>query len=185
MPDKVDAAMETFVKNFEEKYGKLDKWVKTARKHGGKHGELVKFLKTEHGMTHGYANYLALQALKDDTQQAVVDADPVAAIYAGPKAGLLPLHKAVEAAVNKLGSDVEFSPKKAYISLRRKKQFGCIMPASTSRVELGLVLKGVEPGGRLEASTNEMFTHRIKVETAKDVDKELTGWLKKAYDAAG
>jgi hypothetical protein len=180
-----DKPEDNFVKNFEEKYGPLDKWIKLARKHGGKHGEILKFLKTEHEMTHGYANLVALRALQDDTQQAKVEADPLAFIYGGPKAALLPLHEKVAEAVKKLGSDVEFAPKKAYISLRRKKQFGCIMPATNTRLDVGLVLKGIQPGGRLEQSNNEMFTHRIKVETAKDVDKELKDWLKKAYEAAG
>lgn len=184
MADKLEQTQQNFIDNFEAKYGKLEKWVKIARKGGSKHGEMVKYLKAEHGLTHGYANMVALQALKGEAGKDEKTGDPIEAMYSGPKAALRPIHEAVAAAVKKLGTDVEFSPKKGYVSLRRNKQFGCIMPATATRVDVGLILKGVKPAGRLEASTNEMFTHRVKVSSVKEVDKELAGWLKQAYESA-
>jgi hypothetical protein len=40
--------------------------------------------------------------------------------------------------------------------------------------------------GRLEASGsfNAMCTHRVRVASLKEVDAELVGWLKQAYDKA-
>lgn len=184
MADKLEQTQQNFINNFEAKYGKLEKWVKIARKGGNKHSEMVKYLKTEHSLTHGYANMVALQALKAETGKDEKAGDPIDAMYAGPKAALRPIHEAVATAVRKLGTDVEFSPKKGYVSLRRNKQFGCIMPTTATRVDVGLILKGMKPAGRLEASTNEMFTHRVKVSSVKEVDKELIGWLKQAYDNA-
>jgi hypothetical protein len=72
------------------------------------------------------------------------------------------------------------------VSLRRSKQFGLIQPSTATRVDLGLNLKGVPPKGRLEASGsfNAMCTHRVRLEGLKDVDKEVDGWLKKAYEMA-
>ena len=69
---------------------------------------------------------------------------------------------------------------------RRSKQFGLVQPSTATRVDVGLNLKGTAPKGRLEASGsfNSMCTHRVRVETAKDVDAELLGWLRKAYDNA-
>jgi len=54
-----------------------------------------------------------------------------------------------------------------------------------SRVDVGLVLKGVPAAGRLEdsGSFNAMCTHRVKVGSVKEVDRELLGWLRRAYDA--
>ena len=51
------------------------------------------------------------------------------------------------------------------MSLRRSKQFGLIQPTTATRVDVGLVLKGVAPAGRLEASGsfNAMVTHRVRV----------------------
>ena len=52
MADKVADAMQTMVRNLEEKTGKkLVEWTAIAKKSGfAKHGEIVKFLKTEHGL---------------------------------------------------------------------------------------------------------------------------------------
>ena len=46
-------------------------------------------------------------------------------------------------------------------------------------------MKGVAPGGRLEASGsfNAMVSHRVRVSKLSEVDAELLGWLKKAYEA--
>ena len=70
--------------------------------------------------------------------------------------------------------------------MRRRKQFAILQPAST-RVDVGLVLKDVPVSGRLEAGAtfNAMFTHRVRVEAADDVDPQLEGWLHQAYDGAG
>ena len=59
-----------------------------------------------------------------------------------------------------------------------------IQPSTATRVDLGLILKGVEPQGRLEVSGsfNAMFTHRIKLGRLDDVDDEVVGWLRRAYE---
>jgi hypothetical protein len=90
------------------------------------------------------------------------------------------------AKVEKFGDDLEISPKKTYVSLRRKKQFAILQPSTATRFDVGLNIKGAPPAGRLEASGswNAMVTHRVRLESVKDVDKDLIAWLKKAYDGA-
>jgi hypothetical protein len=179
--------MASLIQNLETKTGKsLDTWVATARASGlKKHGQLVALLKQDHGLTHGYANQIALRALAAGDAPAAGRQDLLEAQYQGAKAALRPVYNAVAAAVRKFGPDVEFAPKKAYVSLRRSKQFGLIQPAA-KRVDVGLILKGVPPAGRLEASGsfNAMFTHRVRVASAAEVDSELIGWLRKAYESA-
>ena len=82
---------------------------------------------------------------------------------------------------------MEVSPKKAYVSVRRKKQFAIIQPSTKTRLDVGLNLKGVEPNGSLEASGswNAMCTHRVKVEGEKMISKELIEQIRKAYEQAG
>ena len=84
------------------------------------------------------------------------------------------------------GGDVEVAPKKAYVSLRRNKQFAIVQPSTAARLDVGLNLKGTAPAGRLElsGSFNSMVSHRIRLDSSQGVDKELIGWLKAAYDQA-
>ena len=72
------------------------------------------------------------------------------------------------------------------MSLRRKKQFGLVQPSTADRLDVGINLKGVAPQGRLEASGsfNAMVSHRVRVAKAADIDGELIGWLRAAYDQA-
>lgn len=185
-PEEMANAM---IANMKEKTGKtLEQWVKIAAKSGEKkHGGLVKFLKADHGMTHGFANLVAHKTLKSDAGSAAGGDDAlVAAQYAGPKADLKPIYDAVIKAVSALGKDVEIAPKKTYVSLRRNKQFALIQPSTKTRVDLGINLKGEPPAGKLEASGsfNAMVSHRVRLESAKDVNKDVKTWLKKAYDNA-
>lgn len=183
-PEEMAAAM---VANLKDKTGKtLEQWLTVVKKSKlAKHGEIVKLLKGEHEMTHGFANLVAHKALASDAGSAG-DEDLVAAQYSGKKADLRPIYDALVKAISKFGKDVELAPKKAYVSLRRAKQFGLIQPSTATRVDVGINLKGAAPTARLEASGsfNSMVTHRVRISTAKEVDKQLVGWLKQAYEAS-
>lgn len=174
--------------NIAEKTGKtVNEWVQLVKKEAlEKHGQILKFLKSEHDFTHGYANFVAHKTLKSSSMDAT-DEDLVAAQYAGPKAALKPIHDKLIAIVEGFGDGLELAPKKSYVSLRHKKQFGLIQPSTKTRVDLGLVLKGVEPAGKLEASGsfNAMVTHRVRLGSVNEVDAAVAGWLKQAFEAAG
>jgi hypothetical protein len=189
MSDKIDQATQNMIKNLEEMTGRtMAEWIAVVEASGEeKVRARINFLKSEHGLTYGYANLIAMLA-KDKAEQAegAVPQDPVATLYAGDKAGLRPIYDRVLAGVLKFGDDVVESPKRTYVSLRRDKQFALVQPTTKTRVDVGLVLKDVEPGGRLEkaGSWNSMCTHRVRLDSAEGVDEELLDWLKKAYDAA-
>lgn len=179
---------ETMIANLKEKTGKtLAQWLKITKKAGfAKHGEIVKFLKGDHGMTHGFANLVAHKTLESDAGSAEADTDLVAAQYSGAKAELRPIYDAIAKAVAKFGKDIEFAPKKAYVSLRRSKQFAIVQPSTKTRVDVGINLKGTKATARLEASGsfNSMVSHRVRLDDAKQVDTQLIGWLKAAYGAS-
>jgi hypothetical protein len=183
----VKDAIATMVKNIEEKTGKsVPAWIKLAHNTGlQKHGEIVKWLKTTHKMSHSYANYIALQTLKAK-DGAKSSSDEISALFAGPKGALKPLYDQIVEIVKDFGKDVEIAPKKANVSVRRSKQFALLQPSTATRLDVGLILKDIKPAGRLEASGsfNAMFTHRVRVTAASEIDAELKRWLKKAYDAA-
>ena len=183
-PEQMAASM---IANLKEKTGKtLDQWlpiVKAAKLE--KHGQIVKFLKTDHGLTHGFANLIGHEALKQGQPAATSDS-LVETQYAGAKSDLRPIYEALLKAIKKFGADVEVAPKKAYVSFRRGKQFAIVQPSTKTRVDVGINLKGEAAEGRLENSGNfnSMVSHRVRLESAKEVDKQLIGWLKQAYEAA-
>ena len=186
MAPSPDAAAQSMINNLPEKTGKsLEQWLAVlAKTELEKHGEMVKHLKAEFGIGHGFANLIAHKYREKAAGGG--ETDLVAAQYAGPKADLKPIYDAVIAAVNKFGTDVEVSPKKTYVSLRRSKQFALIQPSTRTRVDVGINLKGAEPTNRLEVSGsfNAMVSHRVRITQKDDVDAELADWLRKAYDAA-
>jgi hypothetical protein len=184
----VEEGLQAQVRNIEAKYGRsMDAWNALIRDGGlRKHGEIVAMLKAEHGMTHGSANRVALIALKEITSGDPAVGDGVDAWYAGKRSALRPVHEALMRAVEAFGADIEVALKKGYLSLRRGRQFALIQPAAT-RVDVGLILRGEPTGGRLEsaATFNAMFTHRVRVTAVSEVDKQLIGWLREAYEEAG
>jgi len=184
-PEEMTAAM---IENLKEKTGKtLAEWLKVAKAgKAAKHGELVKLLKSEHGVTHGYANLIALEALRPEGRAPAGGDELVQAQYAGAKATLRPIYDALIAAVKAFGTDVDVAPKKTYVSLRRSKQFALVQPSTTTRLDVGINLKGTPAGGRLEASGsfNAMVSHRVRVGDLTQVDAELLGWLRQAYVAS-
>lgn len=181
-----DEATVSMIRNLENQSGRsMADWVALVRGWGlNKHKAIVDRLKAEQGIGHGYANLVAHMAAAGDTP--VADDDLVAAQYAGPKAALRPLYDRLLALIGGFGPDLEVSPKKTYVSLRRSKQFALIQPSTATRLDVGLNLKGVEPKGRLEPSGtfNAMCSHRVRVSGPDDVDEALIGWLRQAYDLA-
>ena len=186
MPSPDDAAKK-MIENLPEKTGKsLDKWLKIlATAKLDKHGEIVKWLKTEHGVTHGFANLIA-HKFREAASGASADVDLVGSQYSGAKAGLRPIYDAIINVATSLGPDVEVAPKKTYVSLRRSKQFALIQPSTRDRVDVGINLKGEPATARLEASGsfNAMVSHRVRISDKRDVDAALKRWLKKAYSDA-
>jgi hypothetical protein len=132
---------------------------------------------------YGDANMLALRA-KDAAKPGTADADPLDAIYAGAKAPLRPLHERLHAEIRKLG-EFETAPKKAYVSLRRKKQFAMLGPATRDQIELGLNAKVLPASSRLKAlPPGGMCQYSVRLSAASEIDAELLAWVRAAYDAA-
>ena len=169
--------------NLQEKTGhSMPEWFAVLEATGlDKHADLMRVLKSDHGVSHGFANGIALQFRARG--QTVTDDELVDAQYAGAKAPLRPVYEAIVAAATALGPDVEVSPKKTGVSLRRSKQFALIEVPSAKRIQLGLQLPGVKFDDRLRAG-NAMCSHRVDVTAVGDLDDDVVGWLRDAYDRA-
>ncbi|MFK8032168.1 MAG: DUF4287 domain-containing protein [Gammaproteobacteria bacterium] len=181
MATSPEKQLATMIANIPDKTGKtLEAWKKLITKNGlEKHGEIMKFLKTEHGVTHGFANLISAKARETGEEPDLTEAQ-----YEGAKAALRPIHDAIVKYAKSLGNDVEIAPKKTSVSLRRKKQFALITPATKTRVDLGLALKGDAAKGRLE-TYNAMCSHRVRIESSKEFDKTVKAWMKEAYSRSG
>jgi Domain of unknown function (DUF5655) len=139
-------------------------------------------------MSHGAAHRVSLTARQgDEPQPASIDA-VVDALYAGRKVGLRPIHDELIRTVTGFGADVSLMPKKGYISVRRDQQFAMIQPSTSTRIDVGLILRSeVEAADRLESAAgfNALFTHRVRVHLVSDIDNQLRLWLQNVYRAAG
>jgi hypothetical protein len=116
--DKTAAAM---IENLKAKTGHtLEEWKPIiAKQKLVKHGEIVKFLKEAHQVTHGYASEIALKVLGSDADSATDTAPLVENQYKG-KEHLKPIYDKLIAVVEGFGGEFEIAPKKGYVALRRK-----------------------------------------------------------------
>jgi hypothetical protein len=183
-----ETILATQLANIEKRTGKsLAALAKIIKASGlTKHGEIREMLKRELGIGHGDANALVHHVLKPAGPDALPSIDEsVSALYAGPKAALRPIHDELMARIKTFG-EFELAPKKTYVSLRRKKQFAMIGPATNTRVEVGLNLKGIQATARLVAMPPKgMCDYKVKLTDVAEVDAELLNWVRRAYDGAG
>lgn len=183
----MDKTVATMIENLKEKTGyNLDEWKTIISKESvSKHGEIVKFLKENHGITHGYASEIALKVLGSDADSATNTDDLIVNQYKG-KEHLKAYYDKLIGEIEKFDGEFEIAPKKTYVSLKRKKQFIILNPASKTRFEIGFNLKGVEPKGKLEAEKpNGICSHKINLSDIKEIDKEVIEWIKLAFENAG
>ncbi|MEJ8758277.1 DUF5655 domain-containing protein [Pontibacter sp. H259] len=184
----MDQAEKTMMDNLHKNTGKtLAEWIEIVKaKNFAKHGAIMKFLKEEHSFTHGFANMVALKARAADAGSVENKDELIEKQYKG-KEHFKPMYNALLAEIKKFGNDVEVSPKNAYVSLRRKKQFAILQPATKTRFEIGLNMKGQEASGVLETidKANAMCSHKINVTSQEEITPEVINWIKTAYTQAG
>ena len=185
--NSVDKATQTQLANIQSKTGKtLDQLYGVIRESGlTKHGDIRDMLKTSLGLGHGDANALGLAYKKTLEAPQPENNDVQDDIYVGPKAGLRTIHERLMTEIAGLGA-FEISPKKGYVSLRRKKQFAMVGPGTKQRLEVGLNMKGVKAGDRLqEVPAGGMCQFKVFLSSVDEVDRELVEWVRQAYDSAG
>ena len=108
----------------------------------------------------------------------------VDAQYAGEKKALRPLYERLREELESLGDDVQAEPRQTYVAFGRGRQFAMLQPSTKDRVDVGLVLPGVEPNDRLrEAGSfgSGGITHRVGLKSEQAIDDDLRAWLLQAY----
>lgn len=187
-----NAAVITQLNNIQAKTGKTIAELHAALAASGaaKHGEKRSWLMENFKLGHGDANTVVhfvdkpLPTLGAAPAAAAEVGDVLDSIYTGKKATLRPLHEAVMAAIARLG-DFEIAPKKTYLSLRRSKQFAMVGPATVSEIEIGLNCKTLSEHPRLRIlPPGQMCQATTRLSSTAQIDAELMGWIRAAYEAA-
>jgi Domain of unknown function (DUF5655) len=96
---------------------------------------------------------------------------------------LRPIFDALIDAAAGLG-EVVVQTRKTYVSLvTPRRTFARIQPTTKQRVDLGMRLAGMEPGGRLIPSKiHETMPLQISLTTLDEIDAEVLAWLQQAYE---
>ncbi len=113
------------------------------------------------------------------------EADELIAGQYADRPALRPVLDAVLAALPALGP-VTIQARKTIVSLvSPRRTFAAVQATTKSRVDLGLRLVDLEPGGRLLAARNlnvGAVNLRVALTGPGEVDDEVLGWLRRAYD---
>jgi hypothetical protein len=171
----------------------LEEWLKLVKKSGlNDENERRDWLKQEHGMGTNIASSIAELSVGKRTEMA----DPgqylkaankyVEEMFAGSKADLRPIYDALLKVGLKVGKDAKACPCQTIVPLYRKHVFAQIKPTTRTRIDLGFALGDMKATGRLidtgGFAKKDRITHRIPIESVKDIDDEVKHWLKVAYD---
>ncbi len=124
--------------------------------------------------TFGYPDYLRKDA------QLLIDEQ-----YAD-RPGIRPIFDRVLEVLPTIGA-IELQARKTYVALLTpRRTFASIQPTTKTRVDIGLRLEGVTPDGRLEVAKSigqSSMRHKVGLSSTAEIDDELVGWLRLAYEA--
>jgi len=188
----VERAKATQIENIQKKTGKSMEELTELIESSGltKHGEIRTMLMDKLGLGYGDATMLIQFALKKDVhiivqEKGLTTDDVLDEIYSGPKASLRPIHDKLMNAIDQFG-EFEIAPKKGYVSLRRKRQFAMLGPATNTRVELGINSKDLDADARLlEQPAGSMCNYKVRLTDPDQVDETIISWVLRAYEKAG
>lgn len=148
-----------------------------------KAGAVIDWLAADYGLGRGHA--MAIYAiLKSKTQPRLGDDERIDKQFAGAKAQWRKPYDALLRSIHSFGTDVATQPTDSYISLVRNGKKFAIVAVGAKRLDIGIKLTGTDASGRLAeaGSWNSMVTHRVQVTDPSQLDEEMLGWLREAYD---
>ena len=192
------AMVQKWVAELKQKTGRtLDEWSAHIRKDGPKDLAARRdWLKSKYKIGTNTAGWLAERAdgqpTWDETPEAYLAIAPtyVDEMFAGGKAHLRPLADALLRLAREVAPDVRFCPCKTIIPFYREHVIAEIKPATRTRIDFGLALGPDYPftprlkdtGG---LAKKDRITHKIEIARPEDIDVEVEGWLKAAYERDG
>jgi hypothetical protein len=172
----------------------LDEWIQLLEEEGPpSEKERREWLKDRHRLGTNAAGWIVDRAsgrgLDDGDPAAYLKAADgyVAAMFTGRKAGLRRIYDELLKLGMGLGDDVRACPCQTIVPLYRRHVFAQIKPATNTRIDLGLSLKGDTPAPDRLLDTGglakkDRITHRIAIMSLAEIDSEVKYWLRYAYD---
>ena len=193
------AYWQAIVANLPQKTGRsLDEWLALIKKQGlTGEAEQLKWLKGEHGLGGTTASLIAESSQGENRQTTDGGAYLKAAggyvevMYQDAKSALRPIHDALIDLVCSMGEDVKICPCTTIVPLYRNHVIAQIKPATRTRIDFGLALKGakkklpkrlIDTGG---LKKGDRITHRFPITSEAEIDAEVRDWVKVAYDLDG
>ena len=89
--------------------------------------------------------------------------------------------------IEELGPDVATESRRTHVAFSRGQPFALLEPSTATRLDVGLVLPGAAETDRLRPAGSfgsARTTHRVSLAHEDEIDAELIGWLRDAYEAA-
>jgi len=179
--------VEAYLATIKSKTGKTPDDFKVLAQEKGltQRAQIMDWLKADFDLGHGHANLITHLIMGADAPKVSAD-EALDAHFSGAKAVWRPAFDDLLDQISAFGADVTLGSGKTYINLLRKgKKFG-IVQVTAKRFDIGIKDKAAPVEGRFEASGswNEMVTHRVKVDNPAQIDDEIIGRLRLAYDKA-
>lgn len=180
--------IEKMIENMPAKTGRtLAEWIGIIQHERGeltRHREMVDLLRDKYNLGLNYADIVVHKANKTDSGSQ--DGESLITRQYDGKESLRHIYDLLMREIQEFGSDIAILPKNSYVSLRRKKQFACLKPATKTRFELELIIRNQQPEGKLEIikGAGAMCTHKIRIERLDQVDEEVIKWALTAYNQA-
>jgi len=170
------------IRLLEEKTGEgLDKWNQKIKRQNPRDVEVLQAWLENQGVT-GYARSLLVMETFGYPDYLLASASQLVDAQYKDRQHLRPIFDSIVAATTAIG-EVTVQARKTYVSLvTPRRTFARIQPTTRNRVDLGLRLEGVQPGGRLHPSTiHETMQVQIGLSKPEDVDAEVLYWLEESY----
>jgi len=159
----------------------LDTWNERIKTEDFTDEQILRAWLTEQGVT-GYAQSLLVMERFGYPAFFLASADELIEGQYADRPQLRPIFDAIIDAAAGLG-EVVVQTRKTYVSLvTPRRTFARIQPTTKQRVDLGLRLERLEPGGRLTPSKiHETMPLQISLTSLEEVDAEVLSWLQQAY----
>jgi hypothetical protein len=192
------AMVQKWVTELPEKTGRsLQQWIACVRKDGPPdEKDRRAWLKEKHGFGTNASWWIADYASRTDGDDGRADYNPdaylaaaeknVAAMFAGQKAGLVPIYEKLLKEAFALGDDVRVCPCQTIVPFYRHHVIAQVKPTTRTRIDFGFALGDTKATGRLidtgGFAKKDRITHRIPLASPADIDDEVRHWLRTAYE---